>query len=271
MGEPEQRAEAQQPSGPAPGLGRRISLYLRRSYRDVTALVFFLFVYPQLINESHFSMESESWGLLCGFWFALALLGAGANLVKLGTLDEKINELKLHKEVKTQAIRFLAGWIALPLLILLPVFLWFDPDDHEALLGGSFITLGLVLWLLLLNLGTGSKGPSISKQTATVATVVLIFFELFIYTVFLESLWMAERSATMTIGLMFTLAIPISLLYFLLILPATIGFYVETIVKHRSHGLGLMVMWGRFIFYRFIPCNLVFYLEDHGIKLPWIL
>jgi hypothetical protein len=266
-----QKEETQEPSGPPPSLARRISRYLRRSYRDVAALVFFLFVYPQLINEAHFSMESESWVLLCGFWFALALLGAGANVAKLGTLDSKINELKLHKEVKVQAIRFLAGWIALPLMILLPVFIWLDPDDHEALLGCSFMVLGLVLWLLVLNFGTGSKRPPTSKQTATVATVVLIFFELFLYTMFLESMWMTERSATMTIGLMFKLAIPMSVLYFLLFLPATIGFYIEAIVRHRSHALGIFVMWGRFVFYRYLPCYFVFYLEDRGINLPWII
>ena len=121
---------------------------LKRYYRDLTVLVFFLFVYPQLTNESHFSMESKYMVPLSIFWLLMGIVGVVANILKLATLDSAIHEKKLQAEVKATACRFLAGWVALPLIVTLPIFVLVDQDDPPWWVGGIFIVLGFVLWII---------------------------------------------------------------------------------------------------------------------------
>jgi hypothetical protein len=245
---------------------------LKLYYRDLTAVVFFVFVYPQLTNESHMSFESKYFVLLCIFWIFMAVVGVVANILKLSTLDHEIHEKKLQKEVKATACRFLAGWISLPLMVLLPIFLLLGPNEPPMWFGGIFIILGLVLWIVFLNVGKGTESERQPRlRTIIISNVLLIFFELFVYTIFLESLWMNEGVGIQSIGTLIKLALPMSLLFCMLFLPATIGFYIEATVHHGSRALAFIVLLFRFLVFRYLPVFGLVFFEQHNIHFPWVM
>jgi hypothetical protein len=243
---------------------------LGRHYRDFAAVAFLLFVYPQLTNESHFSEESAYWNWLSGFCLFMGILGAMANVIKLRTLDSEIHGKKLQALVKAPILRFLSGLIALPLLITIPIVFLLRTNDPPSWIGGIFMGTGVVLWMFFFNVGIGAARPAPCKGTVITVNVLLIFYELFIYTIFLESLWMGEVVDVQSLSVLFILAVPMALLFCMLFLPATVGFYIEAVVGYGSHWRAFFVLLYRFMVFRYLPVFGLVYLEQQEIRLPWV-
>jgi len=252
-----------------------VTRLLKKYYRDLTALGYLFFLYPLFSRVADFSPESKEWGLVVGLWLLIAVAGAVANVVKIRALGPEIEEHKLQKVVQSQGMRFMAGLIALPLMIVLPVFIWWE-SSHETTtpdwaLGVPYLIIGGILWLLLdPTAGVGRKAAR-SRNPARLATAALVVFELFVYTVFLEGLGSGDAGFHVSLTSIVILVFPTSALFFLLFLPSTIGFYVEATVRYRSAGVAAGVLWLRFILTRYLPVYVLFYLEGQGWRLPWFL
>ncbi len=251
---------------------QRIRRYLRHHYRDVAALAYLLLVYPQMTNASHLTPESPAMNWISALWLVISLAGVAATIIKLRSLDPEIKKYNLESEVRAPAQRFLAGFIALPLMITMPIFMVLGPAGFESWLGPTHMSIGVVIWILLLQFGRGkSKGMADQDKWLThMATVVLVLFELHLYTIFLESLSMADEGFRISMRSMLIVLLPMTGLFFMLFLPATIGFYIKECVRHRSRAIALAMLWLKFVVYRFLPVYLLSYLEGRGLRLPWI-
>lgn len=267
------RARGEPPSRPPESSSPRgIPRFLRKHYRDVACLAYLLLVYPQMANASNLTPGSPAFHWISALWLLISLAGVAATAIKLRSLDPEIKKYNLQREVSAPAQRFLAGFIALPLMITMPIFMVLGPAGFESWLGPTHLSLGVVSWMLLLRFGRG-KGPDPAfpdRWLGSVATVVLLLFELHLYTIFLESLAMADEGFRISMRSLLVLLLPMTGLYFLLFLPATIGFYIEECVRRRSPGMAAGVLWLKFAVYRFLPVYLLSYLEGRGLRLPWI-
>lgn len=244
--------------------------WIARHHRDLVALFFFLVLYPRFTNEGHVTPASRWWPALTGAWAVLGALGVVANALKLHTLDGPIREAGLQAEVRAPALRFLAGTVALPLLLLLPLFMGLGEKRVGGWYGPIYLVVAAGAWLAVTRFGRGAERPAAPRWRARLATALLVLFELHVYTLFLESLWVADPGFTVTVRSVFVGALPMSVLFALLLLPATIGFYVERCVRHRSAAVAGGWLWLEFLIFRYLPTFALFYLEQHGLRLPWI-
>jgi hypothetical protein len=244
--------------------------FLKRRHRDLAALAFLLVVYPQLTNEAHLSNDSPTLRWVLVFWFVMAVVGIAATVIKLRALEPTIGERKAEQAVKAPANRFLAAMMALPLVVEMPLFMLLGEDSMESWIGPVHMVLGVALWITLTQLGRKGGRAPLPRWLARSATVALILFELHLYTIFLESLWITDQSFHVTLRTLFVLLIPMVGLFYLLFLPATIGFYIEECTRRGSAALAGGVLLLRFVFYRYLPTYLVLYLEGRGLRLPWI-
>jgi len=237
--------------------------FMERHYQDIVTTAFILLVYPLLTSKNNLSPQSTYWNLVCGLWFLMGIVGIVGNILKLSSLNFEIHKHKLQVEVKAPVARFLGAWIALPLQIVMPMFMFIGPEMSENLLGFSFLSVGLILWIFFLKVGTGAKKSAVPKKRRVITTnIMLIIFELTLYTIFLETLFMNEGVGVQSLSTLLMLSIPMALLFFLLFWPATIGFYIEAIVHHKSRRTAFTVLLYRFIIFRYLPIFGVFLLKQ---------
>lgn len=238
-------------------------------YRELITLGFLLFLYPQLTDRKNLIPDSPGFAWFHLLWIGMGLIGIAGNILKLRSLDPAIRDRRLLRQVTATPTRFLAGFIALPLMLFLPVFILVGEKNAETGLAVGFLLLGLVIWVLLLQSGSGRRREQPARRTVLLGNGLLILFELFLYTLFLESIWLAEEDFHITLFALVTLVLPMTGLFFLLFLPATIGFYIEECVRSGSWKVAAARQWFKFAVFRYLPTYTLFYMESHGYRFPW--
>lgn len=229
---------------------------LGRYYRDIAAVLFFLLIYPILLHPRFYQGGHKT---LASLYFLLSLLGFLGNGLVLWQAD-----VRMQKPLKPslRPFRFLGGFIALPVFSLFGLMMLWEPPVSDAKFIGSYILFcclsGWIVWSF--GFGTPKKGqPKAHPQLHMVGTIALLLYELTLYTLFLETMPRNEAHLYITLRTLLILIIPMTLLYLLLFLPATLGFLVEDCMRYGDWRKALARGYLRFIFYRYLPAYLALY------------
>lgn len=250
-------------------LGQRILHIIKVHYRDIVGWLFMLVVYPLLTVAGYARPGSESFRAMALLLFALILAGVVGNLLKLRSLDPAIVATGGEDQVQCYATRFLAGLVALPVLLIWPPMGYFG-DAGVNVIGPIYLVLAPMLWALILHYGKGKSGAAPNRLLGRLGGGLLLLFEFTMYALFLDIFWASDPYFHLTFSALLIIAIPMTGLFFLMFLPATIGFYVEEIIATRSWKIAAFRLWYRFLLHRYLPAFGVFYLEQRGVELPWV-
>jgi hypothetical protein len=246
-----------------------LSRWLGRHYRDLAGWLFVLVVYPLLTAAGHATPDSPHFGALAGALLVLMLAGVVGNVLKLRSLDPAIAASRMQDRVSCQPMRFLAGLVALPTLLLWPAGAYFGKAAPN-IIGTGYLILAPAMWASISHYGRGTDASPSGRIPGIVGTALLLLFEFTIYSLFLEIFWASGGIPEVSLALLLFMIVPMSLLFFLLLLPATIGFYIEEVLTQRSWKAAQWRLWSGFVLHRYLPAFGLFYLEGHDIELPWV-
>jgi hypothetical protein len=238
--------------------------FVKRHYRHVVILAFFLFVHPLLLKFASF--EGDDFPPYVPFFLiALGTSGIFGTYLKLKELDPIILACQLEKKALLGCFRLIGGAVSLPiipaigLMGLLSILLgspMSHTSDFEIILSYSLAAVpsSIIFW----KYGLGKK-RSVYARHKKIASVLLIVFELGLYTLFLETLNLANPHYAIARGQFFILLFAASALYFLLFLPALFAPFLELYLERKSIVEAVVISYLQFLFLRFLPIYWIYY------------
>ena len=232
---------------------------LWRYHRDLAVLIYLVVVYPVFTSETTYGVHPPT--AVVVLFLAICLGGLSGNWLVLRGLDGKIRERKMQKLVELPFFRFLAALVALPLWPVFALGGLIEGFLDSLWMPVVFFILAGVNGTMLSRYGRGRSHAVSPRWLTIVGTSQLLLFELTVYTILLEGFPLAEKNFHVSLASLPLLVVPMTGLFVLLFLPSFFAFHVEECVFRRSKGRAFLSLWARFIFTRYLPVYVYFYLR----------